>query len=178
MSPVQPSRFRYSGYASSIQNLKTFEKSVTSEILCHDMEKLQDPDAFSESARLVKEGKPSKKLLCFLQKHLNCTQDVEIFSCLQAHMSPAGICSKGDICVFKGKPLKFCQVWLHVKLDSTILSMVSMWDILEIDECGCHALCKKKDDAMFVETHTIATTTSFMNFKNNLYKVIIPFQWR
>lgn len=86
MSPVQPSRFRYWGYASSIQNLKTFEKSVTSEILCHDMEKLQDPDAFSESARLVKEGKPSKKLLCFFCKSTWIVHKMWKFSAAYKHI--------------------------------------------------------------------------------------------
>ena len=174
---VQPLSPWCSGYASSIHNLKAFEKSVTAEILCHDMEKLQDPHLFSEAARLVRDGTPTKKLLSFLQKHLNL-EDMQMYSCLQAHMSPAGICTKGDICVLEGKPLQICQVWLHVRIGLTVLSMVSMWDSLKVDDCGCHALCKKKDDAVFVQTQTLGTTTSYMHFKDSLYKVIIPFKWR
>ena len=41
-----------SGYASSISNTTSFEKSVLSEVLCHDLSKTADASIFSETARL------------------------------------------------------------------------------------------------------------------------------
>ena len=166
------------GYASSIQNLRTYELSVTSEIICHDMECLKDPTLFSERARLVKNSQPSKKLLAFLHTQLSIEDAVETYTCLQAYLAPAGVCCKGDACALKSKPLKICQVWLHVQIGNIVLSMVSMWDIVKIDDSSCCALCLKKDDATFIETASIATSLSFMHWKDSMYKVIIPFNFR
>ena len=48
------------GYATSISNTLTFEKSVMSEMLCHDLPGLKDPSLFDQHCRLVNRGNPTK----------------------------------------------------------------------------------------------------------------------
>lgn len=152
-----------------------------SEILCHDIAKLRDPLLFSEEARLVTKGRPSKAFKSMVLQAFGLTNVDNIYSCSQAHMKPAGVCNKGDLVFLhghRGQNLQVCQIWMHVEIDSTMFSLVSKWDLVEMNLHGGFATVRKKDDAIFVSTADLACTTSHCHFEKDLYNVIVPLQVR
>ena len=78
-----------SGNASSISNTTSFEKSVLSEVLCHDLSKTADESIFSETARLEHKRKA-------IQEHpAGCFQvsaPTEFFFYLQLFQGIHGAC--------------------------------------------------------------------------------------
>ena len=54
-------------YATAIQNLKHYNRSILEEIAVQDLYDLQEQD-FSSAARLANKGACSKKVLAFLQR--------------------------------------------------------------------------------------------------------------
>ena len=91
-----------SGYASSISNTTSFEKSVLSEVLCHDLSKTADASIFSETARLEHKGKPTKSTQQVVSRFLHPLSSSSIYSCFRAYMEPAGLCSKNDVVLLHG----------------------------------------------------------------------------
>ena len=152
-----------------------------SEIICHDLAKLEEPHLFSEEARLVNKGVPSKALTSIVLKAFALPSSSTIYSSSKAYLMPAGTCSKGDVACLRGHTgdqLQVCQVWMHVEVNHIAHSLVSMWELIEIDTSGFFAVAQKKDDAIFVLTSSLACTMPFCHFENNLYKLIVPLQMK
>ena len=59
-----------------------------------------------------------------------------------------------------------------------VFSMVSTWDLLELDSTGCHGIFAQAEGAHSIETSNLACAAAHMQFKNKQVKVIIPMQKR
>lgn len=152
-----------------------------SEILCHDLAISCQTDLFSEEAKLINKGVPSKALKAIILKAFGLPANAPIYSSSQAMLKPAGVCTKGDMACLHGsagQSFQACHVWVHVEVDSAIYSLVSVWDLLELDSTGCFATMKKQDGAQFVPTESLACTTPYMHYKNDIFKVIVPLQMK
>eukprot|EP00438_Fugacium_kawagutii_P004363 Skav212024 [mRNA] locus=scaffold984:222705:223166:- [translate_table: standard] len=152
-----------------------------SEVLCHDLATSLQADLFSEEARLINKGTPSKALKATILKAFGMQPDASIYSSSQAMLKPAGVCTKGDMACLHGsigQRFQACHVWIHVEVDSIVYSLVSVWDLLELDSTGCFATMKKKDGAQFVLTSSLACTTAYMHYQNDMFKVIVPLQMK
>ena len=167
-----------SGYASSISNTTSFEKSVLSEVLCHDLSKTADASIFSETARLEHKGRPTKSTQQVVSRFLHPLSSSSIYSCFRAYMEPAGLCSKNDVVLLHGEDLQACQVYLHVEVNEICWSLLGCWKFLEKDSSGCHAPFEKTSDAVFLQTSAIACTVPYMHFRGDIYKVIVPIDRR
>ena len=169
------------GYAGSILNTITFEKSVMSEIVCHDLAKLKDHLLFSEASRLVSKGIPTKAFKSMVMQAFGLDTGATIYSCSKAHMQPAGVCTKGDVAFLQKQPgeqLQVCNVWMHVEVNNIVYSLVSMWRVIEICELGWFAIVKKSKDAEFIETRTLACCSSYMSYEEDTFRVLVPLQMR
>ena len=69
-------------------------------------------------------------------------------------------------------------MWLHVAIGTDVFSMVSNWDLLELDSTGCHGIFVQAEGAHFIETSNLACAAAHMQYKHKQVKVIIPMQKR
>jgi len=97
--------------------------------------------------------------------HFNIQEHTDITTCLEAKLSPAGSCQKGDFAFLKETGLKLCQVWLHVAIGPDVYSMVSTWELLELGSIGCHGIFAQAEGAYFDETSNLACAVAHMQFK-------------
>lgn len=154
---------------------------MISEILCHDLAHLRDPLLFSEEARLVNQGKPTKALCSTVMKAFGLSNGDSIYSCSKAHLDPAGSCTKGDVACLKGYTgphLQACQIWVNVEVNTVVYTLVSMWELVSLDDQGSSATVRKKQDAIFIKTSEICCCLPFCHFEGDTFKVLVPLQMR
>ena len=152
-----------------------------SEIVCHDLAKLKGHLLFSEDARLVNKGTPTKAFKSMVIQAFGLDSGATIYSCSKAHVQPAGVCTKGDVAFLQKQPgeqLQVCNIWMHVEVKNTVYSLVSMWRVIEICQLGWLAIVKKSKDAEFIATRTLACCTSYMSYEGDTFKVLVPLQMR
>ena len=152
-----------------------------SEIVCHDLAKLKVHLLFSEDARLVNKGTPTKAFKSMVIQAFGLDSGATIYSCSKAHMQPAGVCTKGDVAFLQKQPgeqLQVCNIWMHVEVNNTVYSWVSMWRVIEICQLGWFAIAKKSKDAEFIATRTLACCTPYMSYEGDTFKVLVPLQMR
>ena len=58
-------------YSYDVRNIWVYEKSILSEVICHHLAALANPQKFDLSVRLLGSRKARKKLVSFLRSELN-----------------------------------------------------------------------------------------------------------
>ena len=81
-------------YAQDVRNTSVFERSVLSEICCHDLHALGSTDAFVFEVGLVSPSVPSTAAQAFLQRFFDVCVSNRVAVSSVARVLPAGVCSK------------------------------------------------------------------------------------
>ena len=165
-------------YGGDIANTRTFERSVTTELLCHDMACLEKPDLFASGVHLDKKCKAPKKVQSFLQDTLGLLAK-ECYTNVKAHLASGGACQKEDVIIMKdGSDLVPAQVWLHAYFDGNVISLVSQWEMESLQLQDGFATCKEKEDIRIVPTSSILCAVPYCPLGQGLYRLLVPLQFR
>ena len=82
------------------------------------------------------------------------------------------------VVVIRGQALQVAQVWVHAAFEDQVVSLVSLWETKEYDPHLGFATALKKDEAEFINTHSIICAIPFCNVKDDLYRVLLPVHLR
>lgn len=164
-------------YGQGISNTTKFEYSILNEVVCHELAQLEELEQFSQACRLVKKSVAPKKLATLVRQVFGSNIQ-DIWTCTQVHLSPAGSCQKKDVVVIRGQALQVAQVWVHAAFEDQVVSLVSLWETKEYDPHLGFATALKKDEAEFINTHSIICAIPFCNVKDDLYRVLLPVHLR
>lgn len=164
-------------YGENISNTSKFETSILQEILCHDLAQLQGSTVFQCKARLEKESPVPRRLAEFLKQHFG-RDPVESSTCNCVFLDPAGKCQRKDVVVLKTTELQVAHIWFHASFDDKVVSLVSMWEVLEFNKHQGHATCKKVDHAVLMDTSRILAPVTWCKLTEDTYRILVPVHLR
>ena len=170
-------------YANHIQNTQGFEKSVLSELVCHDLAVLKTSGIFDSAVKLSTPHTASKKLREFMSQQLSVSlQAEECLTCAVAHILPAGTCCKKDVVLIKSskgtQPFEAAEVWFHVQCKGICVSLVSLWKLKSYDAAKGLAEWLKQDNPVMISTSSILAPVCFTVSHDTAVRTLIPFQFR
>ena len=161
-------------YGGDINNTRTFEIFVTHELLCHDLDVLQQPNLFSADTRLDKNCKAPSKLMAFLEESFGKPLN-QCFTCAKAHLAYSGPCQRGDVVIMKvASQLKVGQIYLHAACEGQIYSVVAQWEIESFDAKQGHAVCKKSENTFLAATASILCAVPWCQHEKEWYRILVP----
>lgn len=166
-------------YATGMQNLRYYNRSILEEIAVQDLYELQHHD-FSSAARLVNKGACSKKLLTFLASVFQEVEPEQCFCCSKAFLSPAGSCGRGDIVLLtEGANLLAAEVLCHFEICGSLWTLVDKTNLDTYSESSVSAKWQKADGhKMFVQTEMVKCAVMWSGAKGNSIVTIIPLHLR
>ena len=165
-------------YGGDISNTRSFERSVCEELLCHDIATLAKPNIFTGGVKLDKNSQASKKATSLLHQCMGRAAK-ECFTCVKAHLEPAGTCQRGDIVIIQLQTdLVPAQVYLHASFDGHIISMVSVWEMVSIEHKDGYAICKEQENTMIISTAHILCAVPACALSNGQHRLLLPLQLR
>jgi hypothetical protein len=170
-------------YSNPIQNTSVFEKSVLSELVCHDLAVLKTSSIFAVAVKLSNPHTASKKMLEFMSQQMSVTlQPEECLTCAVAHILPAGTCSKKDVVLIRTsdatEPFEAAEVWFHVQCKGMCFSLVSLWKLKSIDTAKGTAQWLKQDNPVMISTSSILAPLCFTVLQDTSVRTLIPWQFR
>lgn len=166
-------------YATSIQNLKHYNRSILEEIAVQDLYDLQEHD-FSNAARLANKGGCSKKVLAFLQEVFPNVKGDQCFCCSKAMLSPAGSCSRGDIVLVQDASMLVAgEVMSNFEVCGTTWTLLQKMALANYSEQSASAKWSKAEDAVVLfATEQVKCPTTWSHGKGGTILTIIPLPWR
>ena len=170
-------------YSSLVMNTASFDKTIQSEVLCHQFADLGHPDAFRFDFHLEKPRPASAKLKAMLENELQLQFGAEVVTMSAiAHILPAGVCSKSDVAMVKSAKgsdrYVAVQIWAHAAIDETLVSLVNFLQPLEdLPDLGC-AVWRLSTDPKLIATEDILCSVCFCEARAEAIRILLPFQFR
>ena len=166
-------------YATSIQNLKHYNRSILEEIAVQDLYDLQEQD-FSNAARLANKGACSKKVLAFLQGAFPDVNGDQCYCCSKAKLSPAGSCSRGDmVLVQDASKLVAGEVMSNFEVCGTTWTLLQKMSLANYSEEKASAKWSRAEEAVvLIATENIQCAATWSNGKDDTIVTIIPLPLR
>lgn len=161
--------------ATRIQNLKSFEKSVLTEVLSlqlHNMEQM-----LKQEAALEHLSKAPQKLVAWLKQHLGL-HSKEIFSSKKAVLKGGGLASVGDVVLLtNGNTWTAGKILLHFGIGLETWSLVASFKLLLYDSKTGTAKWQETDTWTCAPVLDILTPVVYTNAKEGPL-TLIPFHLR
>ena len=118
-------------YANDVKNLQIYERSVSKEIICHNLADLAVSGIFDLCTAVIQPHRPTRALLAFLRGEIgpNATCD----NCRTAAAARIGgkgdSCCKSDVVFIKAAcgGIHAGRVWFHIESDGSTYSLVDLW---------------------------------------------------
>ena len=169
-------------YASQILNTTVYEESVLSEMVCHHLADLGRDDCFIDTVCLDNAHAASERMITFLSDHIGIRLSAEdIKTSYRARMAPAGMCSKGDICIVQnqlgGTSICGAEIWFHAELTGECWSLVSIWYAQDGDQPYGLVNWKKVMNPMLIPTDNIFAVCISKQSGDSV-QTLIPYQFR
>lgn len=171
-------------YSNDIKNTSQFEKSVVTQILCHELFCLRRPNVFEvKVCMLAHKSKAPKSMIVFLSECLQEPLYVDnCFTNAVVKLKPAGQCSKGDVVLLKSQiPAQAFQageVWFHSECNGTCFSLVSIWSFCSYEADHCFAMFEKRDNPILIPTSEVLQSVTHISLEKNIVRVLVPLAYR
>eukprot|EP00933_Yihiella_yeosuensis_P004919 TRINITY_DN109326_c0_g1_i1.p1 TRINITY_DN109326_c0_g1~~TRINITY_DN109326_c0_g1_i1.p1 ORF type:complete len:703 (-),score=112.07 TRINITY_DN109326_c0_g1_i1:23-2131(-) len=169
-------------YSTDIRNTVSYEMSVTTQVLCHDLSVLREHGIFDFSVRLCAEQELSAKMKHFIAEQFGFVNLSVCFTSSAAYIKPAGKCIKGDVVLVQNldglRQFDAGEVWLHCQVAGTLLTLISMWQLTRYDSKLFFADWQKADNPMWIRTDEILAPTIYTALRNDVVRTLIPLAQR
>ena len=168
-------------YANDICNTVAFEKSILSEVACHNLAWLARPGVFNLEAGLIEPRPVSAKLLRFLCESFGPLAPEDCSSSPAARIAPAGTCTKGDIVICKShSSAKFdCgELLLHCQVGGRNMSLISMWQLLRYDPGRACAEWAVQHKPSWVTLEDVLSPVTYTRCRPDAVRTLLPVQHR
>jgi len=163
-------------YANDICNTIAFERSIISEVIAHHLSDLANEDTFNFEPRLLSPMPSSRKVHDFVQTELDMKLATSSMSSV-ARVSEHVVCSKGDVVLLSsddGRRVVAGQIWFHVDVYGTPLSIVSVWDIISMDASTGTATWHEQLNPTLVTLTDIRSAVAFVRPGPNVVRTLVP----
>ena len=165
-------------YAADIQNTRKYEHSVLSQVTCHDLASWrEETTTFVMTCALVspKPMTATDKRICALA-HLEVeVEGMSVFSSRAARLEPAGLCTKNDVVLISSDDTAIAgKVHIHVDVNGTIMSLVTLLNLVSYDKVKGTAMWEESLRKVFVESSKLLSSVAFAKQEASRCRTIIP----
>ena len=132
-------------YANDLDNTSHFERSLMAEVVCHQIQALDDPNTFSIAIGLVKPQKAPRKLADVLMAEFQVEYEF-VATATTSRFSKFATCSKKDVVLFTRESLlslgRFGRMLTYMVLQSALYRSGHCCNMLQ-PQCRPHRLSSK-----------------------------------
>lgn len=166
-------------YATGMQNLKHYNKSILEEIAVQDLYDLEHHD-FSTEARLASKCACSKKVMAFLQTMFTDASPHNCYCCSKVFLSPAGCCNRGDIVLVQDdSALVAGEVISNFELSGVAWTLLQRLTLDSYNKDKAAAKWSKKDgQVMFYAAEQVKCATMWSAGRDESIVTLIPLHLR
>ena len=169
-------------YAADIQNTSKYEQSVLSQVTCHDLASWRDePSTFDVACALVspKPMTATVRNICALANLELEVAGMSLFSSNAARLEPAGLCAKNDVVLISSNDKAIAgKVDIHVDVNGTIMSLVTLLNLVSYDKVKGTAMWEQSPQKVFVETSKLLSSVVFAQQEASRCRTIIPLRFK
>jgi hypothetical protein len=171
-------------YAKEIENIsKRANESLLSEVICHHIGQLTDPESFKFETGLVHPKNPSRAVTRLILERLELDDSYDVKVSVEARFSRVATCKKGDVVIFMDGADSFRagKVLLHFEVETVPLSMVEVFDCVRRDTEKGRTVWRTRgpDSYKMIDTDDIMDTVVYSLLSHDgLYSVLMPPEFR
>ena len=163
-------------YATDIRNTIVFERSLLSEVVCHQLEEIRRQECFSFKVGLLTPHRAPARVEAFLVSNAGLTD--AIMTSAYARIS-SGICTRKDIAIISnGSTVSVGEVLLHVEHRDQCLSLVKFLELRSYDHAASAIdIGTSSPSLCMVETADILCSVIWATTARGI-KVLVPGRFR
>ena len=157
----------------NIHNTSTFERSIMSELICHQFSRMNDPSAFSFDIGLRDPIKSlvSGSMFDVLVADFGHGVAFSIARC--SRFSEFGVCAKEDVVfVDDDSAVVAGQVWAHLLIGGVPTSIISLWTL--VADNGFYRDWAYADNPVYVATDSIIDTAIWTRQTATIVRTVVP----
>ena len=167
--------------ANEVHNTIRYEKTILSEVCCHDLETHQAPNAFVSEHCAILGAKPvSERVfqICVQSGLCDSSSKQSLLMGSQAKLLPAGVCAKSDIVLIKQDAnLIVGRVLFHVSLENDVYTLVEPFELKSYDKVKAIAVWLKSQRECFIKTLDVLCPLVFSVHQDTV-RTLLPLQHR
>jgi hypothetical protein len=161
-------------YANDLDNTSHFERSLMAEVVCHQIQALDDPNTFSSAIGLVKPQKAPRKLADVLMAEFQVEYEF-VATATTSRFSKFATCSKKDVVLFtKGASYVAGEIWAHADIHGVAVSIVSEWALLEHAAATMSATWTVQQNPVYIATSDILAACVWTRMSHNVVRTFLP----
>ena len=169
-------------YGQDVRNTNVYERSIISEITCHDLAALESTEAFLFGVSLEQPKVANAATVAFFQQFFVSSIGNKIFICSSARILPTGICCKNDVALFvqgdsfarNSFDLAAGKTLLHVEILGTCFTLVFAWQVVEYDAATRSLTCEQTESLMLVRTDEIVGVALWTQRSQRASRLLVP----
>ena len=169
-------------YGQDVRNTNVYEKSIISEITCHDLVALESTDAFLFGVSLERPKLANAATVAFFQQFFVSSVGNQIFICSSARILPTGTCRKHDVALFAQADsvvrdsfdLGAGQTLLHVEISGHCFTLVFAWRVVEYDAITRSLTCEQTESLMLIRTDEIVGIPLWTQRSQRAARLLVP----
>ena len=172
-----------SRYATSIMNVRSYERSLYEEVVAHELFLLQEVQHFDMGMSLLNPRPASRKLLNVVKEALQLP-GLDAGACLSAasmKLQNGGMASKGDVCFLVPTNPQLAwgcgEIWAHLSVQGKLWSVVSEWSLLQYNPESHSALWQEQEQPIFVEASDIIAAVVYSKARHGV-RTLVPYHLR
>ena len=167
-------------YLDDMHNTRVLDRSIVSEVVCHHLHQLRQPDTLLLSPGLIQARPARAKLVAFLQEQLQCNPPLqEALMSHHARIQPTGSCARGDVVLIKSDGgFSAAEVWVHVEIFEVCLTLCSVWGVKSYDTGRGCAEWHKTTSPQLVALEDILCATTHCISTPGVCRTIVPWHLR
>ena len=163
-------------YANQVENTIRFEHSVMSEVVCHQLAKLSDPDLYNFDIGLINPQLAPRALAEMLMAEFVGACPADIKTASTSRISRFAVCGKKDVVLYTNNT-SFCaagEVWAHVCVLGVNMTIVTEWVCLERDEPTMTAVWQARQEPIYIATEDILAPCAWVVLRDDVVRTFLP----
>ena len=169
-------------YATMLQNISSYERSLYEEVVAHELHELQDWDVILSGTALVKPHLVPKKLFAMLQEIFKDEglQSNDCWTATTARLEHGAQASKRDMCLLKSagnNPWDCCEIWCHISIKTDLWTIGAIMGMVSIRKETNSATFKYNEDPILIKTQDLMAPVPFSQDGAEI-RVLVPYQLR
>ena len=168
-------------YANDAHNTSTYETTILSEVVCHDLAAHKSEGRASIDSCCLIGAKPMSERvhqLCLQSGLVSVGLKDTFLMSSKAKLQPAGLCSKNDVVLIRLTSSMIAgRVLFHLDIDGFAVSLIKPFKLQSYDRAKSVAIWIDRDPECFVRTQDVVCTLVSSPLANAV-KTLVPFQHR
>lgn len=163
-------------YANDIVNTRVFELSVLNEVTCHHLSTLLLESTFDFRIGLVRPHAASPSLRGWIASAFDIGDVQPVLTGSESRINKLATCRRNDVVYVSDAHGGFVagQVWVHLDIGGTPMSVVSIWCFVAINKEHGTAEWRASDNPMMVRTCDILDVSIWTRLDSGNIRTLLP----